>query len=54
MANPPNLTGKSAGSYGSRKFFNEKPATNKKKLRRSKEGGKNAGSAKQEKRTTKP
>ncbi len=45
MANPQNLIGKSAGSggsYGSKKFFNEKPATNKKKPRRSKDGGKTA------------
>lgn len=45
MANPQNLIGKSTGSggsYGSKKFFNEKPATNKKKPRRSKDGGKTA------------
>ena len=46
MANPPNLLGKSAGSggsYGSKKFFNEKPAAHKKKKpRRSKDGGKTA------------
>ena len=32
----------SGGSYGSKKFFNKKPATNKKKPRRSKDGGKTA------------
>lgn len=46
MTNPPNSLGKSAGSaggYGSRKFFNGKPAAHKKKkLKGSKEGGKTA------------